>query len=334
MTPRLLGLIAIGAAITGGGCVHQAEAPPLTGPSTVGRSLTISATPDHIIQDGSSQSSIVVTAFGPTGAPMSGVSIRVDMVVDGKLTDFGTLSARTIVTGGDGTARTVFTAPPPSPPPFDSVVNTVSVQAVQFGSDAQSTLPVRAAIALVPKGVILPPADTPVPSFQFSPGAPTVGAPVTFDGSPSTGVTPIVTYVWNFGDGVSGNGLAVTHTFGAAASYLVTLTVTNSRGVAASKSQIVAVAPAALPQAQFVSSPGSPSAGQVVQFTDNSTPVPGRTNVAWNWNFGDPASGGANVASGRNVTHTFAVAQSYTVVLTVTDDLGQKSTATASITVK
>jgi PKD repeat protein len=334
MTARLLGLIVVSAALTFGGCVHQADAPPLTGPSTVGHSLTIGATPDHIIQDGSSQSSVVVTAFGPTGAPMSGVSIRVDMVVDGKLSDFGTLSARTIVTGADGTARTVYTAPPPSPAPFDSVVNTVSVQAIQFGSDAQATLPVRAEIALMPKGVILPPADTPVPNFQFSPGGPTVGAPVTFDGSPSTGVVPIVTYAWNFGDGTSGNGLAVSHTFGAAASYLVTLTVTNSRGVAASKSQIVAVAPAALPQAQFVSSPGSPDTTTNVQFTDTSTPVPGRTNVAWNWNFGDPASGGANVASGRSVTHKFTAAQSYTVVLTVTDDLGQKSTATASITVK
>jgi PKD repeat protein len=72
----------------------------------------------------------------------------------------------------------------------------------------------------------------------------------------------------------------------------------------------------------------------VVQFTDNSTPVSGRTNMAWDWNFGDPASGASNTASGRSVTHTFATAGAYTVVLTVTDDLGQKSSATASITVK
>jgi PKD repeat protein len=315
-------------------CVHKTEEPALTGPSTFARSLTITVTPDHLTQDGASQASVVVQALGPSGTPLSGVTIRMDTTVGGTLVDYGTLAARTIVTGADGTARTTYTAPAPSPPPNDSTVNTVSVQAVQIANDAQAAQPVSATISLMPRGVILPPADTPEPNFAFAPGTPTVGAPVTFDGSPSTGVTPIVTYVWSFGDGSSGNGMAVTHSYGAAASYLVTLTVTNSRGVAASKSQIVAVAPAALPQAQFVSSPGSPNAGQVVQFTDNSTPVTNRTNVRWDWNFGDPASGPANVASGRSVTHTFATAGAYTVVLTVTDDLGQKATATASITVK
>jgi PKD repeat protein len=314
-------------------CVHKAEEPPLAGPSGLARSLTISVTPDHLTQDGSSQASVSVQAIGPSGAPMSGVPIRVDTLVGGTLTDYGTLAARTIVTGSDGVARTTYTAPAPAPPPDDSTVNTVSVRAVQIGTDAQAANPVSAMISLIPRGVILPPADTPVPNFAFAPGSPTVGAPVTFDGSPSTGVTPIVTYAWSFGDGSSGSGMAVTHTFGSASSYLVTLTVTNSRGVAASKSQIVAVAPAALPQAQFVSSPGSPNAGQPVQFTDNSTPVTGRTNVGFDWNFGDPTSA-SNTASGRSVTHTFATAGSYTVVLTVTDDLGQKSTATASITVK
>jgi len=316
------------------GCVHQTEAPAPTGPSTVGQSLTISATPDHITQDGASQATVVVQAFGPNGNPVSGAMVRIDTSVDGKLTDYGTLSARTVMTGSDGKSEVTYTAPPPAPPPFDSTVNMVSVQATRFGSDAASAVAVNAMIALVPRGVILPPADTPVPNFVFAPGAPTVGAPITFDGSPSTGVSPIVSYQWSFGDGTTGSGMAVTHTYRAAASYLVTLTVTNQRGVPASKSQLVAVGAAALPVAQFVSSPGSPNAGQVVQFTDNSTPVSGRTNMAWDWNFGDPASGASNTASGKSVTHTFATAGAYTVVLTVTDDLGQKSSATASITVK
>jgi PKD repeat protein len=316
------------------GCVHQTEAPAPTGPSTVGQSLTISATPDHITQDGASQATVVVQAFGPNGNPVSGAMVRIDTSVDGKLTDYGTLSARTVMTGTDGKSEVTYTAPPPAPPPFDSTVNMVSVQATRFGSDAASAVAVNAMIALVPRGVILPPADTPVPNFVFAPGAPTVGAPITFDGSPSTGVSPIVSYQWSFGDGTTGSGMAVTHTYRAAASYLVTLTVTNQRGVPASKSQLVAVGAAALPVAQFVSSPGSPNAGQVVQFTDNSTPVSGRTNMAWDWNFGDPASGASNTASGKSVTHTFATAGAYTVVFTVTDDLGQKSSATASITVK
>jgi chitinase len=230
----------------------------------------------------------------------------------------------------------IYPAPRAPPALAGGASQLVQVQAVALGNDAL-TSPVHGTpsvtIRLVPPGVILPPADTPVAEFNFSPGGPTVGAPVTFDGSPSTGVLPIASYSWNFGDGTSGSGLAVNHTFGTAASFLVTLTVTNTRGIAASKSKIVTVGQAALPQPRFVVSPASPVAGDPVQFTDNSGNVSGRTNVKWEWNFGEPTSS-SNTGTGQNVTHTYAAAGGYVVVLTVTDDLGQKATSTATVTIK
>ena len=47
--------------------------------------------------------------------------------------------------------------------------------------------------------------------------------------------------------------------------------------------------------------------------------------MRWEWDFGDPASGAANTASGRQVTHRYSVPGTFTVELTVTDDDGLRS---------
>lgn len=58
-------------------------------------------------------------------------------------------------------------------------------------------------------------------------------------------------------------------------------------------------------------------AGTAVSFTGTLQPTPVTGAVA-TWNFGDPASGGANVATGLTPTHTYANAGTYQVTLTVT----------------
>src|SRR5688572_18140335 len=93
--------------------VHKTdEAPPLTGPSGFALSVTMAAIPDSISQDGGSQSSIRVTAIGPNGRPLASVPFRIDTFVNGVGQDYGTLSARTIVTNVDGVATVTYTAPP------------------------------------------------------------------------------------------------------------------------------------------------------------------------------------------------------------------------------
>src|SRR4029077_17270661 len=99
------------AAITG--CtVHQTAAPGLSGPSRLALTIRAAAMPDSISQDGGSQSSIQVTAIGPDGQPKSAVPVRVDMFVNGVGQDYGTLSARSLVTNSSGVANVVYTAPP------------------------------------------------------------------------------------------------------------------------------------------------------------------------------------------------------------------------------
>jgi PKD repeat protein len=83
----------------------------------------------------------------------------------------------------------------------------------------------------------------PVASFTHSPTSPTSGSPVTFDGSASTdpsGAT-ITSYSWKFGDGATATGATTSHTYSAAGSYRVTLTVTDSNGLTGTQTQTLTV---------------------------------------------------------------------------------------------
>jgi PKD repeat protein len=349
MTKRLAVMLA--AALASVACtVHKTEAPDLAGPSTFALSLQMSATPDSITQDGGSQSSIKVTAIGPNGQAVSGLTLRLNMVVNGVLADFGTLSARTIVTGSDGSASTVYTAPPQA-----GGVNTsscgqapgtcVTIVATPTGTDFDTANAQSVTIRLVPPGVILPPADTPTARFNVAPATPSVGTPVLFDATSScpgsaenentcrSSSNTITRFDWDFGDGTSGSGATVTHSYSTARSYAVTLTVTNDRGLAASTTKTVNLGASTPPSASFVFSPTDPQPGDTVIFTETSAPVPGRTNVRFDWNFGDPKAPD-NVASGNSVSHRYAEAGSFVVTLTVIDDLGQRSVSTQAVAVK
>ncbi len=320
------------------GCgVHQsAEAPPLTGPSTLATSVTITATPDtinySINQNFPSPSTVKVSVFGPTGQPKVGQAVRLDMLVGGTVADYGTLQTRQPVSGPDGTVTVVYLAPNTPPPPDDSTVKTVTIRATAILTDAQASSAATADIRLVPVGVILPPAGTPTAAFTMSPAQALMNVPVTFDASGSTpgdGATQITLYSWNFGDGTAaGGGRSVTHTFTTQQVFNGTLTVTNDRGLSASIPVTTAVGALAAPTASFVFSPTAPAIGQNVVFNaDQSAAAAGHTLTSFNWNFGDGATG-----SGFLVSHAFATAGTYNVVLSVTDDTGQKSTTSKSVT--
>ena len=175
-----LALVALGAGCT----VHQTEPPTLTGPSEFALSLAVSVTPDIIYQDGASQSAIAVIARDANARPVSGLTIRLDMRVNGVLQDFGTLSARNIATGSDGRATAVYTAPPP-PPPAGGAGSIVTIGVTPKGSNFQAAVSQTADIRLVPPGVILPPAERPTPAFTYSPTSANTNVPVIFDASGS-----------------------------------------------------------------------------------------------------------------------------------------------------
>jgi hypothetical protein len=81
-----------------------------------------------------------------------------------------------------------------------------------------------------------------------------------------------------------------------------------------------------------------PVAGAPTHFTDVSTASKGSINH-WHWNFGDPASGAANVLDtsnpsvGRTPSHVYATAGTYDVTLTVGATTGLASTMVEGVVV-
>jgi PKD domain/IPT/TIG domain len=85
-------------------------------------------------------------------------------------------------------------------------------------------------------------------------------------------------------------------------------------------------APPTPPKASFTVSTAKGSLTAL--FTDTSSGNP----TSWLWNFGDPASGGANTSASQNPNHTFSAAGTYVVTLTVSN-AGGSSSASQFVTV-
>jgi PKD repeat protein len=69
-----------------------------------------------------------------------------------------------------------------------------------------------------------------------------------------------------------------------------------------------------------------------IQFLDQSLTNMGKM-VKWHWDFGDPASGVANVDTMQNPLHIYPSPGNYTVSLTVTDTFGCTNTITKTVSV-
>jgi len=96
----------------------------------------------------------------------------------------------------------------------------------------------------------LPPRPTAV--FTFSPVNPRVGEQVTFDGTSST-VAPGDSFdsrqpcIWSFGDGITGGGVIIHHTFHVAGYYSVTLYVRDVHNLTGNTTKTVKVTEVSLP---------------------------------------------------------------------------------------
>jgi PKD repeat protein len=304
------------------------EAPAPTGPSEYAQSITVAASPDILSQDGASQSLITVTARGINGEPLRNISMRAEIVVDGLAVDFGSMSARNINTNGDGRATFVYTAPP-APAAAVDTFTIVEIVITPIGTDFNNAATRRAAIRLVPPGVVIPP-DGLRASFTTSPAAPTDSQPVLFDASASVG--DIAGYSWNFGDGGRGSGRVTTHTYDTAGTYFPTLTITDPFGRSASATATVVVTAGANPTAAFVFSPTTPRINQVIAFNASaSRAAAGRTIVSYTWDFGDGTP--LVTVGGPTITYTYGLARTYNVTLVVTDDSGKTTSATVAVNV-
>jgi hypothetical protein len=203
--------------------LDDVKIPGLSGPSETGISIQLAANPDVMSADGFSTSLIVATVRGPNGEPATGKPILFAILSPGGgFADFGTLyditgtttlrgADATVVTGANGIAQVIYTAPPRT----DASGNTtVSVAARPVGTDANGvnyntvTIELKAVEPnLFPKegtaltcGFVV---EAPLGAANCtSPTACTVqtGAQVLFQDT-SRSAVGIVRFEWFFGDG-------------------------------------------------------------------------------------------------------------------------------------
>ena len=161
--------------------------------------------------------------------------------------------------------------------------------------------------------------------FTFSPTQPAINQDVLFTAA-GAGTVVGATFSWDFGDGVNGTGLTATHRFVRAGTYTVTLRVSSGVGQTATTSRTITVS-ANLPggQVRFTHSPTNPGPNDTVFFNASATTI---ANASFSWDFGDGTNG-----SGVTTTHQYTRAGTYSVVMTVRNDLGQTASTTASVVV-
>ena len=164
-------------------------------------------------------------------------------------------------------------------------------------------------------------------SFTFLPASPMVNTPVTFTATTSGGTSPY-SVTWNFGDGASGTGTSVTHTFTSIQSFTVQEIATDSSiptQTDTSSQPVTVVATTPFSTTLQVSS-SSPQVGQKVTFTALATG--GTSPYTYTIAFGDGATG-----TGSTTTHAYSIAGSYTAKVTVTDSASPKASAASSVIV-
>ena len=325
-----LSLVAALATTTFAACtVKDVDVPPLAGPSSMARTIIMTADRDTLLQDGVQEAAIRLTAQVQPGQSEN-VRLRAQVFVDGVAQDFGTLSNKNPIT-----PTTIFYRAPASPTTVAGQVPTRVTIAVtpDDQGDFRSEMARQLDLQLIPPGVIIPTNPTLVANFTVNPAAPRVLDTVTFDASSTTNggasCGQLCTYQWNFGDGTTGSGIFQTHAYRSVGAFAVTLTVTDARGAQAAVVKPVPVGQGVPPTAAFTFSPTEPEPNKTVFFNaSTATSAPGRVLVDYFWDFGD-----GTTATGVSTSHVFAAEGTYVVTLKVTDDAGTFSVITQGVTV-
>ena len=162
----------------------------------------------------------------------------------------------------------------------------------------------------------------------------TAGTSCAFTADPSTDDDAVTGWGWDFNGDLTNEATTkdASFTFAAAGSFPVRLIVSDAEGLADTVINNVTVAGAAntLPTAGFTYSCTAANCS----FTNTSTDVDG-TIASYAWDFGDPASGAANLSTAEDPTHTYTVSQptDFTVTLTVTDNAGGTDVETQTVRV-
>ncbi len=139
-------------------------------------------------------------------------------------------------------------------------------------------------------------------------------------------------FSWQFGDGTTGTGQSVTHTYAEPGMYMARMTAEDPTGLTGSASIMIEVSSVGnkAPSVQILS-PGDGEAPHTVLLRAvASDPDGSDSELLYTWSFGDGAD---SVAAGEIVEHTYTSPGAYAATVTVTDSDGASSSATVVISV-
>jgi parallel beta-helix repeat protein len=168
-------------------------------------------------------------------------------------------------------------------------------------------------------------------SFEADPETGKVPLSVSFDASgskPSVG-SSISSYSWLFGDGATGSGQHVSHTFTLPGRYNVKLTVTDSGGNSSSSTRLIVVSSPI--HVSLSISPDQALPDQQIQFSaSGSYDQDGHiTNYSWSFGDGQWATGADLVVT----EHAYTASAYYIVTLTVQGSSCYSSTASRAVVI-
>ena len=159
----------------------------------------------------------------------------------------------------------------------------------------------------------------PVVNFSATPTSGCVPLTVHFTDLSNAGSSTITTWLWDFGDGTTGNSQNPTHIYSAAGTYNVTLQVTTSAGCSKTLTKNNYIHTSNGVTANFTNTaPAGCKLPVTIVFTNTST---GSGALSYSWNFGD---GGTSTL--QNPSHTYNSSGNFTVILVVTSNTGCSNT--------
>lgn len=152
----------------------------------------------------------------------------------------------------------------------------------------------------------------------------------TFSGTSSTDDVGIVSYAWNFGDGGTGSGATVTHTYAQGGTFPVSLTVTDGGGLTNTVTKNLTL-------------PGGTNQPPVVAWTVSCLPAPAHTCTVDGSGSSDPDgtitayrwtnAAGVVLSTAPTFTRSWPSGRTLTWTLTVTDNGGLQRQLTKTFTV-
>jgi hypothetical protein len=235
-----LGLASV---LASGGCsLDEPQPPSLTGPSTFGTGVRLTASPDILLANGFDTSVVQAQVSDQNGRPLGGRDMIFTIAAgSGVQADIGELRSRSGATlgtsvvertDGNGVAQVIYEAPART----DVTANTtVLVQARPIGSDAENSLyrTVRIELRSAEPRLFPPNPGNTAPSCSFAVQSPSqfrAGTAILFQDASFDSDGTIVRYEWYSGAGQFEDSPDTAFVYPAAGTYTITHVVTDNNG--------------------------------------------------------------------------------------------------------